>query len=174
MRLGFNSRTEISLRMFLLAPFDRIADAPWYAKAFGAVATLVTTLIGSPFNQLLLFYALIVLFDFFTGVALAHKENRYDQDVARYRALGKASGVLYVIAMRTLELIIGNARPELNTDGAVAFGLLLVLVVLELESWDRNREGLTGKPTPLLRPVLQFFRGLAIGGPPKFTLKDGD
>lgn len=172
MRTTYELRPQTAVRLMLLTPFDRLAAAPWYAKAWGAIAGFVAYVLGQPFTWLVFLYIGVLVGDYFAGTARAHKEERYNEDIARSRALGKAHAVLYLLALHGLELVVAQQFPAVRSI-PFAFGLGVVFVISELESWDRNREALGGARLPLVRPLLDWMRKLAIGvALPKISIED--
>lgn len=153
------------LRLFasaLLSPFVRLDDAPTWGKMLGAVVALVKLAIGAPLTQLLLLLVAVSGLDYLLGAEVARQKGTYNPDVARAGALGKGVGATLCLIVWALEGVIASADLP-STGGALATALAVALLAVELESFDAHRERLTGKPTPLLRPILDFLRGIADG-----------
>lgn len=162
MRYIPKSEPSAVLRSIGVTPLLRLWEAPAEGKLVGAVASAAGYLLGAPFVLLTLLLCAVGLLDYLLGAAIARGAGRYDSHVARMGALGKASGVLLVLIIRAIEAVIAVAG-LVDTQGALATALGVVLLVVELESYDGHRETLTGRPTPLLRPMLDMLRGLAQG-----------
>lgn len=171
MRLTYETRPSCTVRMMLLSPVERLAQAPWYAKLVGVLAAVVEFVAGDPFTQLMLLYGGICLFDLLLGSEVAHKEDRWNGHAFRAGAVGKVAGLMLVMVIRALEAVIANAQ-LVDTHCAISFGLAIILIVVELESFDRHKEALTGRPTPFIRPALSMLRSLGQGTLPKVTPED--
>ncbi|MHB1170814.1 MAG: hypothetical protein ACYC28_16180, partial [Longimicrobiales bacterium] len=114
-------------------------------------------------QSILLLLLFLAIWDHRLGraVAKAGKGGKVFDPVASQNGfISKMSGVGYALAIRWLESIL-HAQGLWDKSGMLAFGFALVLVVREFESIDRNRELLSGTATPIVRPILRFFRSVA-------------
>ena len=155
------TRPSSLLHSVFIAPFGRL-DAAW-ADVMGVIGAIVAHFAGAPFQSTLLLLLVLSIWDHRLGRAVAKAGQAgkvFDPIVSQNGFISKMSGVGYALAIRWLESIL-HAEGLWDRSGMLAFGFALVLVVREFESVDRNRELLRGSATPILRPVLSFFRSIA-------------
>lgn len=160
MRIPHDTDCTRLYALSFLTPFGRAAETPWYAKATAAVAAAVQFVWGEPFLALLVLLIAVDLLDYIVGSALARREGRWTGDVARAGAIGKGSAIALVLIVRGLEAVLA-ATALVDTHGAASVGLIVLLIVAELRSFEDNKTSLTGNPTPGLTPLLDFLDGLA-------------
>jgi hypothetical protein len=166
MRLPSDVRSSGYLRAALVAPFGRLEEAPVWSWITGTATAAVQLLTDVPLLGLLLILMFVSLLDFLLGSEIARRNGTYDPNLARGGMIGKATGVLLVLIVWSVEALI-DAAGLIDTHAALATALAVVLLAVEIESFDQHRETLTGRPTPLIRPIIDFLRGFAEGAIPR-------
>lgn len=164
MRMAIELESRISVRTILATPYERILSAPWYAKTAGTAAGAVSVFFGDHFGKLLIAYALCVAGNYLAGSALAKKERRCNPELAREKLTGKIHTVIQLLVLRFVEGSLAGYM--LTTHGAISVSFAAVFFLVEFESWVDNRDALTGKRTPYIRPFLDLVRGAAVGQMP--------
>lgn len=162
MRFCTDRRPAPLLCAAFLSPIGRLDEAPVWGKIAAGLLAGLQLVLGAPLLQLLLLLSAMSLLDYLLGAEVARRRGEYDPHLARAGMIGKASGVVLAFVVWVSEVILANAG-LVDTHGALATALAVALLAVEIESYDRHREALTGKPTPLLRPVLEFLRVIAEG-----------
>lgn len=161
------------LRSALASPWARLTEAPLWTKITAVVGGVVEWVLGVPLLMLLLILTGVSLVDYLLGSEIAKNAGTYHPDVARAGVIGKMSGVLLVAIIWSIEAASAQAG-LIDTHSMLATALTVVLLVAEIESFDQHREHLVGRPTPLVRPILEFLRGVARGAIPGSDTKRGN
>lgn len=172
MRLAYEIRRRGYLRAALFAPIGRLEDAPVWTWITATIAAAVQLVQELPLLGLLILLTFVSFLDFLLGSEVARRNKTYDPALARAGVVGKASGVLLVLIVWAVEELLAAAG-LIDTRAMLATALTILLLAVEIESFDAHREALTGKPTPLIRPLIDFLRGVAEGAFPRAARKRG-
>lgn len=148
----------------LLLPLERVWDSPPWAKALAGITIAIEFLVGSPFVIALGLLIVCSGADYLMGSTLAAMDGRRDPHIARAGLIGKGSAVALVLLVWIMEA--GVWRIANNTGatlppwiiGILSAALALFFALDELDSFAEHRERITGKPTPLIRPILNALR----------------
>jgi len=156
------------LSVAFLAPIGRLAEVPTWGKVASAAAAFAAAVLGDVFTPLLGLLVASALVDYFFGRKAAHRNTSFDSDVARAGAYSKAGGILQLLLIRCMEAFLTGAH-VLDTKGMVAVALGVGLFVVDVESVERHRRNLGGRPIPGLAQVLALLRAIPrrlLGAPP--------
>lgn len=166
MKLMSEMRPEQRYLHALFLPLERVIDAPSWQKAFGLLAILFEILLGTPLFTALLLLIAFSLMDYLLGSKLADLDGKWDEHRARAGLIGKASNVALVLMVWLAEVVLWGVADRYGLDlpesaiGTLATALAGMLIIGELDSFDRKREALTGSPTPIIRPILNALRSI--------------
>jgi hypothetical protein len=141
----------------ILAPVERIADTPAWAKAW-AITAAVPALLGRADLFVLVWFVLLgaSAMDYVIGSTRASIEGRHDEDISRAKLLGKAISLVAVVLLRLTEALL--LKGGIDTGGAAAVGVSALLLLDELNSLNRHKSEVTGKPIPGLGQLLDTMK----------------
>jgi hypothetical protein len=112
------SRRDARLSAVLLSPFDRLEAGATWAKASAAIGAAAQYAYHDAFIGALLFVIVSGVADYIVGVRAARLTAVYDVQLAHRGALGKISGLLLLLLVRSFEhyLYLQGLTP--NTRGS--------------------------------------------------------
>jgi hypothetical protein len=145
----------------LLSPFDRLEAGATWAKASAAIGALAQYAYHDAFIGALAFVIVSGIADYIVGVKAARLAGAYDVQTAHRGALGKISGLLLLLLVRTFEhyLFLQGLTP--NTRGVMATAIAISLFAVDLQSIAHHREELGAQPIPVLGRFLEWLQSLA-------------
>lgn len=155
------SSRDARLSAVLLSPFDRLEAGGSWAKAMAGIGALAQYAYHDAFVGALLFVIVSGIVDYIVGVRAARLTGTYDVQVAHRGALGKISGLLLLLLVRSFEhyLFLQGLTP--NTRGIMATAIAISLFAVDLQSIAHHREELGAQPIPVLGAVLGWIQKFA-------------
>lgn len=161
-------RHDARLAAALLSPLDRVEHLSTWGKVFafgGAIWQYATT---SAFSVALFLVLIAAIADYLLGVKASKWNGTYTPQAAHRGALGKMTGLLIAMLLRTVEYFI-LVQGLGDTKGMLATAVALSLFASDLQSIAHHRESFGAKPIPVLSSALEWIQRLAasrIPGPP--------
>jgi hypothetical protein len=155
------SRSDARLSAVLLSPFDRLEAGATWAKASAAIGAAAQYAYHDAFLGALVFVIVSGVADYIVGVRAARLTGVYDVQLAHRGALGKISGLLLLLLVRSFEhyLYLQGLTP--NTRGIMATAIAISLFAVDLQSIAHHREEMGAQPIPVLGRVLGWFQAFA-------------
>lgn len=144
----------------LIAPIERIQDLGADGKAMAAMLGIFVAVTADLTVLLLGVLIASSASDWFMGRAAAHKLSKFDSQISEWGLQSKIAGILLVIIIRTIELILYNQGFP-DPHGAWAAATAAGLIYQDLDSLDRHRQTLGGRPIPILTWVLTQLRKMS-------------
>lgn len=162
----------------IFAPIDRILEAPIYSKLAGLLTAAFSVITGDIVFLVLIGLAFCNAWDFIMGREAAKRRGEpVNSDTARAGALTKFSGIVLVLIVRLLEA--WGTRFDISvlssTNGAIAAGFCVTLILFDLESIEGHRVELGARPIPMLSQLMSVMRKVegkllsAISSPPPYA-----
>jgi hypothetical protein len=154
------SHHSLGLYTVLVSPVDRIVDSPLWARALALLIGGWQFATNAPFAVLCYLVVAAGIVDYWFGVKRAKLFHTYDPSLAHRGAMGKIAGVALVLFVRVLEawLLLAGL---IDTHGALATGLAVSLVAVDLQSVAHHREAFGAPPIPFLSALLEYLQRLA-------------
>lgn len=143
----------------IIAPLDRLADAPSWGRIFAVAGACLTYLVTDVFTTALFLIVASGAFDYMLGVRAARIRKAYDAQIAHAGFVSKISGVALMMLVRMLEAWLTQAG-IVETRGMIAAGLTLSLFAVDLTSIQDKRVELGGRPIPGLSSLTTFLNGI--------------
>lgn len=143
------------------APFLRIWESPLYAKLLAGVYGLAGLIRSDILFWVLLSLFVATLWDTLLGRAAAvSRSEKIDPDIARAGYLTKVTGfVLIGLVRMTEQWGMEHQIPGLElTHGALAAGVTVALLLMEVESIEANRVELGARPIPAISAFIRSMR----------------
>jgi phage-related holin len=153
----FDLRAGQQFLASLTAPVDRLLDAPGWAKGIAIIAALVQYIETDAFGGTLTLVVVTGIIDFYVGTKAARWLGVYDPRMAHAGAMGKVTGVLFLLITRLMEHFLFT-ESLLNTRGAVATAIGMSLVLVDLQSIAHHRETFGATPIPVLSQCLDLLQ----------------
>lgn len=155
------ARRDARLSAVLFSPFDRLEAGGNWAKAMAPIGALAQYAYHDAFIGALAFVIVSGIADYIVGVRAARLTGAYDVQLAHRGALGKISGLLLLLLVRSFEhyLYLQGLTP--NTRGIMATAIAISLFAVDLQSIAHHREEMGAQPIPVLGTVLAWLQRLA-------------
>lgn len=147
----------------LIAPFERLFEAPLYAKLLATVSGALSILQSDILTLILIALMGASIWDTIVGRAAAKKRGEMvDAQTARAGFLTKVTGLVLVLLIRFFEYWgEANEIPGLGAlNGSLAAGVSVALFVMELESIEGHRVSLGARPIPGFSALIRVMRAI--------------
>ena len=152
----FDLRAGEQFLQSLLAPVDRLVDAPPWAKAMALLAALIQYVQTDAFGGTLAVVLITGILDYYFGVRASKYLGIYDPRIAHAGAMGKITGVMLLFVTRLMEHLV-YTQGILNTKGAVATAIGMSLILVDIQSIAHHRETFGAQPIPVLAQCLDLL-----------------
>ena len=144
----------------LQAPVVRLWELGADGKLMAALVGLVSAAAGDV--SILLMGVLLISSagDWWLGRAAAVRRGDFDSAISGWGLKSKIAGIILVATLRLLEAVLTQAGVP-DPHGILAVVAAAGLIHQDLDSIDRHRQTLGGRPIPLLTTVLAVGRRMA-------------
>lgn len=149
------------LRTILLSIANRFTQGSDSTVIVGAASGgLLGYFQPDTFFYLTLLLLVLTMADWLFGRHAARAQGRWDRKAARNGLVAKGGQMVILLSLRSLEAVLPIAAGLPSSFGLISSALAAALVLEELESVERHRIALGGKPLPLLSAALTKIRAL--------------
>lgn len=150
----------------LAAPVLRLAQLPPDGWLLAGIMGGVSWLAGDMTVWLLGLLCFTALADLVFGRAVAHKQDTFDSRISEWGLHSKGAGLVMVVAFRLVGSVLGELMPG-YPPALLAVIAASALIYHDIESLDRHRQTLGGRPIPLVTQMLEALRKLSASMLPK-------
>lgn len=153
-------RHDAKLSAILLAPLERVEQAPIWVRFVSLGAAAYQYVTTSAFTVALFLVVIAATFDYILGVKAARFAGTFTPKAAHAGLTGKWAGLGIAMFIRIFEyfiLVMGLG----DTKGMVATAVAISLFASDLQSIAHHRERFGAKPIPVLSAALEWMQRFA-------------
>lgn len=139
--------------------FAKLQEADSTMLLGGGAGAVVALVMPDAFSWMFLLLAVSNLADWVLGRHAARAQDRYDRTKSRNGLYSKASQMVVLLILRTLEFVLTLIGLP-STLGLASAAIALALIVEDIESIERHGIALGGGPIPGLSAALSKIRAV--------------
>lgn len=147
----------------LVSVFRIVEDVPGRGWLWSLVVSLGQLIVSSMFGSLMLLLVAVGVLDYLAGAVVALRDGRWDAGKAWSGIIGKIMGYALSGVVFAAELWAMRYIPEMpDTNGYIATVLAMLLLTVDLQSIEKNRQRLGFRPIPFFSSLVARLQGALV------------